>query len=190
MFEKTNIVSKILYLNIIVFLLMIINPTLIELFAIYPFSSEKFHLYQFLTSMFTHGGVFHIMFNMFALLSFGPECEKFLGEKRFAIFYIISGIFGAFLQLMFEDVPLVGASAAIFGLIILFAFLNPNTKLSIIFFPFISFKAKNIILAILAFEIFAIFNIKGDGIAHIAHIGGAIVGVITSIYYKYFRDRW
>jgi membrane associated rhomboid family serine protease len=177
MFEKTNLVSKIFYANIIVFILTMIIPGLFENFMIYPLNSNEFSLYQFITSMFTHGGIFHLLFNMFALLSFGPFCENDLGEKKFMWLYIIAGIFGAFIQLLNVEVPLVGASAAIFGLLIYYTMKNPNQELSIIFLPFLSFKAKHIVSVFVIFEALMVISGTQDGIAHLAHLGGGFIGL-------------
>lgn len=189
MFEKTNLVSKIFYLNLIVFISTIIVPSLIYLLAVHPFSTNDFSIYQFITYMFVHGGFMHIMFNMFGLLSFGPFCENDLGEKKFLLLYLISGVFGAFIQLLFSTVPLVGASAAIFALMIYYTLRNPNGEVSIIFLPFFTFKAKTLVSFIVLFEVIAtIFNFQ-DGVGHIAHLGGAFIGLCGFFMNKSYENR-
>lgn len=184
MFQKSDLVRKIFYTNIVVFILTILSPSLLNYLAIYPFSNDDFHFYQFITSLFTHGGIIHIGFNMLALLSFGPSCEIDLGEKKFLSMYFIAGFVGAILQLQITGNPLIGASASIFGLLLYSTLLDPNQKLILVFLPFISFKAKWLVSLIVLFEIYSGFFGKADGIGHIAHLGGGLVGVISYVLNK------
>ena len=178
MFQKTNLVRQIFYGNIIFFTFCILFPELFNLFALYPFNNEEFQFYQFLTSIFTHAGPLHLIFNMLGLLSFGPQCEIDLGERKFLSFYFIAGFFGAITQILITPNPLVGASAAIFGLVIYATLLNPNQKMMIIFLPFISFKAKWLVTILVLFELYAAFFIN-DNVGHFAHLGGGLIGLIT-----------
>lgn len=189
MFQKSDLVRKIFYTNIVVFILTILSPSLLSYLAIYPFSNDDFHFYQFITSLFTHGGIIHIGFNMLALLSFGPSCEIDLGEKKFLSMYFIAGFIGAILQLQISGNPLIGASASIFGLLLYSTLLNPNQKLILVFLPFISFKAKWLVSLIVLFEIYSGFFGKADGIGHIAHLGGGLVGVISYVLNKNINVR-
>ena len=189
MFEKTNLVSKIFYINIIAFIFTLAIPNLMFLFAAYPINSNEFSIYRFITYMFIHSGFTHLIFNMVGLLSFGPLCENDLGEKKFLWLYFISGVFGAFIQLLFFNVPLVGASAAIFALMVYYALRYPNAELSIIFLPFLSFKAKKLIVFLIIIEIFSIiFGVK-DGVGHIAHLGGAFIGLCGFFMNKSYENR-
>jgi membrane associated rhomboid family serine protease len=187
MFEKTKIVTNLFYMNIIVFVLTIFTPGLFESLAIHPPFTEEFRFYQLITYMFTHGGFLHILFNMFALLSFGPQCEKSLGERNFLLFYFIAGIFGAFAQFLTTDIALVGASASIFGLLIYHTLLRPNDELQIIFLPFISFKAKKLVSVVIIYELLSVIFMPNDGIGHMAHLGGAFIGFI---YFFINNKKW
>lgn len=178
MFQKSKLVRQIFYGNIIFFIFCFLFPELFNIFAIYPFDRSEFEFYQFLTSLFTHAGPLHLLFNMLGLLSFGPQCELDLGEKKFLAFYLIAGFFGALVQISITPNPLVGASAAIFGLIIYATLLNPNQKLMIIFLPFLSFKAKWLVGVFVLFEIYAAFYIS-DNVGHFAHLSGGLIGLIT-----------
>jgi membrane associated rhomboid family serine protease len=126
---------------------------------------------------------------MIGLLSFGPLCENDLGEKKFLWLYFISGVFGAFIQLLFFNVPLVGASAAIFALMVYYALRYPNAELSIIFLPFFSFKAKKLIAFFVIIEIFSIIFGVQDGVGHIAHLGGAFIGLCGFFINKIDENR-
>jgi len=189
MFEKTNLVSKIFYINIIAFIFTLAIPNLMFLFAAYPINSNEFSVYRFISYMFIHSGFTHLIFNMIGLLSFGPLCENDLGEKKFLWLYFISGVFGAFIQLLFFNVPLVGASAAIFALMVYYALRYPNAELSIIFLPFFSFKAKKLIAFFVIIEIFSIIFGVQDGVGHIAHLGGAFIGLCGFFINKIDENR-
>jgi membrane associated rhomboid family serine protease len=137
--------------------------------------------------MFMHGGIMHIAFNMLTLASFGPLLERFLGEKKYIMLYFLSG-FGAFaLNSLwiyyetittghFDNVAMLGASGAIFGVVAAFTALYPNAEMMIMFIPF-PIKAKILLPIVIIGSIYLGINNIG-GVAHFAHIGGAIVGYI------------
>ncbi|MFD2872597.1 rhomboid family intramembrane serine protease [Mucilaginibacter ximonensis] len=186
-----------------------------EHFGAYYFNSPLFKPWQLITYMFVHGGWEHIIFNMFALYSFGAIMEYQMTSPRFLAFYFICGIGGVVLQLavyafqvhaitgslnivspelqssylqygqeagiklysIFYS-PLVGASAAVCGVLVAFGLIYPNAELMMLFIP-VPIKAKYIISVYLLVELFAGFGrFSGDNVAHFAHIGGAILGFI------------
>jgi membrane associated rhomboid family serine protease len=163
-----------------------------------------FHPFQIATHMFAHGPIFHILFNMFVLWMFGKILENVWGAKRFLLFYLVCGIGAAACHLIIQyfrcqellhviqanpDDPrisgllgalstAVGASGAIMGVMVAFAYLFPNTELYIMFIP-IPVKAKWAVMAMAAIDLFGgVANFSGDNIAHFAHVGGAITGFI------------
>jgi rhomboid-like protein len=178
-----------------------------ENFSVFYFDSPFFKPMQLITHMFMHGGFGHIFFNMFALLTFGSLLERVWGPKRFLIFYLITGIGAVALHqfaMMYEvyeiagtirpysedvqiytdrlreiySTPTVGASGAIFGIIIAFGMLFPNTEMMLLFFP-VPIKAKYLIPFMVLLELFlGVGNFEGDHIAHYAHLGGALFGFI------------
>lgn len=147
-----------------------------------PIESGNFWIWQLITYQFLHGGIWHLFFNLFALWMFGIELENIWGSKRFLSFYILSGIGAGLFQLFVAPLfstpaPTIGASGAIFGVLAAFGFTFPDRP--IFMFPiFIPIPAKFfvIIYAGLAF----LLGITGSAgnIAHIAHLGGAITGLI------------
>lgn len=178
--------------------------------GLYYFNSPFFKPWQFITYMFMHGGFEHILFNMFALFSFGPALEYLFGSKRFFNFYFLCGIGAAVLQMAVQayevhaitgsfmepfvnkpisqdtydhlaaiyEFPMVGASGAIFGVLIAFGLIYPNVELMIMFIP-IPVKAKYVISVYVIFELISGFGqFAGDNVAHFAHIGGALIGFI------------
>ncbi|MES2650449.1 MAG: rhomboid family intramembrane serine protease [Bacteroidota bacterium] len=178
-----------------------------EYLAVFYFDSPFFSIWQPITYMFMHADMMHIFFNMFALFSFGPILEAHWGPKRFINFYLITGLGALALQWgvqAFEvyqitgsavnDIslldasndtlrsiyggPMVGASGAIFGLLVAFATLYPNIEMYIMFIP-VPVKAKYIIPVYIVIELFlGVGKFEGDSVAHFAHLGGALIGYI------------
>ncbi len=178
----TEMVKKLFWINVIVF----VATSILKLFginidiamALYNYREDSFHLYQLITHMFVHGGFFHIIFNMLAFVSLAPAVESYYGKNKFLIFYLLSGLGAAFLHMFFmnSDIPMVGASGAIFGIVALFAILNPNTKLIIFPIP-IGIKAKYLVSFFIGLEIFLSIISVNDHVAHLAHVGGALTGL-------------
>ena len=156
--------------------------------ALWPVSTPYFRPYQVFTHMFTHGGIGHIFFNMFNLWMFGRILESVWGSKKFLIFYLVCGV-GAAAAYLGEQyltggfIPAVGASGAVVGVMVGFAYLFPNTELMLIFFP-VPIKAKWIVMFMIAVDLFSGVGGAADGIAHWAHLGGAAVGFILVYYWN------
>jgi membrane associated rhomboid family serine protease len=175
-------------------------------FGLWPINHENFRPYQIFTHMFTHAGIMHIVFNMFALWMFGRILESVWGPKKFLLFYLVCGIGAAaahmvvayfqyqeVLQIMeilkatgqtelleqyqYGAYDAVGASGAVMGVMVGFAYLFPNTELMLLFPP-IPIKAKWLILIMIAYDLFGGLGKTSDGIAHWAHLGGAAMGFI------------
>ena len=202
-----------------------------DMLALHYYENEKFLFTQFLTHMFMHGSLTHILFNMLGLWMFGSPLEQMWGRNKFLFFYISCGLGAAFIQTgfyyfqvqnLYEIIELnnlsssspdiileymsqsdymaaisgfnsvmVGASGAIYGVLVAFAFSFPNSKLMLLFFPF-PIKAKFFVpLLILIDLFFGISSFSVGPIAHFAHIGGALIGLIMLLYWKknQFNDR-
>ena len=146
----------------------------------YGLSHWSFYPWQLISYQFMHGGFMHIFFNMFALWMFGMEVENLWGSKKFLIFYLMCGIVAGIFQLVFPPLfnePLgytIGASGAIFGVLIAFGMLFPNRYIFIWFL--IPLKAKYFVALYVLIEFFSIPS--GGDIAHLAHLGGALAGFI------------
>ena len=210
----TPVVKNLILLNVLVFVACLIyGDDLTNLLAMHYPTNPEFKPWQIITHMFTHGGIFHILFNMYALYSFGAilENDRVLGSKRFAFLYLFSGLgaiaFHLAIQafvvwqqtgsifLTYEQATssnqlasiyfsgLVGASGAIYGLLAAFGYLFPNAPLMFMFVP-VPIKAKYMIpLVIIGFDI--MFAQTGVGnIAHTAHIGGAIFGFLLVLFWN------
>ncbi len=249
MMRMTEMVKHLLIINIIFFVGSQLVPQAEQLFALYYFENPNFRVWQPLTHMFMHGGIMHIFFNMFALVSFGSALEQQWGGKKFLFFYISCGIGAMLLHtgvnyyefhsnydyliaegISVEDIktllqggsvhisstadsfllqnaidkmatayntPAVGASGAIYGLLVAFAFLYPNAELALMFIP-VPIKAKYFVPGVLAIDLYLGLNggsIFGGstGVAHFAHLGGALIGFIMMWYWKknqFNKNRW
>jgi membrane associated rhomboid family serine protease len=161
------------------------NDSLSDIFfryaALWPIGSGFFLPWQIFTYMFMHGGFMHLFLNMFVLWMFGVELENLWGPKKFLFYYLMTGAGAAIANLLIAPLftstgPTVGASGAIYGVLAAFAFLFPNRPIYIYFF--IPIKAKYMILLYMALDLFSIINSSNTGIAHVAHLGGAVVGFI------------
>lgn len=188
MFEGTKAVKTIFYINVVTFVLFLIldsmSVALFRKLCAWNWKSDNFLPFQYITYQFLHDGFFHILFNMLTLISFAPLVEKQLGEKKFYIYYLICGIFAAILHMSMNvsNLPLVGASGSIWGILVMFALLDPNQSLNIIFFQA---KAKYLIGILFVLEfILCIFGDRSS-VSHWGHVGGATTGFLFFLYEKY-----
>ena len=186
-----------------------------QLLGLHFFLASDFHFYQFFTYMFLHGGFTHIFFNMFALWMFGSVIERVWGPKKFIFYYIICGIGAGLTQeivqyanfsiqglsayqyvnaggiQMTTDAYInlwttIGASGAVYGILLAFGMIFPNERLFIIPFPF-PIKAKWLIVGYIAIEIFSALG-QNDGVAHMAHLGGMLFGFLLIRYWQKHPD--
>lgn len=195
MFPSSKTIKQLFYANVAIFvvglLLQMAGVPFMQTFALYP--QEGFMPHQLITHQFLHGGILHLAFNMLALISVGALVEDYFGRARFILFYLLSGLGAAFLHMFMinSSVPMVGASGALYGVMVVFAILNPNELLY--FFGLIGIKAKYLIGGLFAMEVILGFTSQGDGIGHFAHCGGAITGFLLYITDKFFlpkKKRW
>lgn len=148
----------------------------------------SFYPWQLFTYMFLHGGFFHLLLNMFALWMFGVELENMWGEKRFLTYYLICGVGAGLCNLLIAPLftsvgPTVGASGAIYGILVAFGYLFPNRNIYI--YGLIPLKAKYLVIIYMLIELFSVAGGSNSGIAHAAHLGGGVVGLIyLLIFYK------
>ncbi|MEL1254950.1 rhomboid family intramembrane serine protease [Flavobacterium sp. DGU38] len=269
MMNITPVVKQLLIINVIFFIGAQLVPISYEYFMLFYPESDRFRIWQIITHMFMHAKLpnfAHILFNMFALYSFGSALEHFWGGKKFLFFYISCGLGAALLhtgvnyfqlQSLLSSVselnlsksdlhvilnadypslfdsngkmvqgeiaailnkvnctqdqfntlvqassivqsPVLGASGAIYGLLTAFAFMFPNAELALMFIP-VPIKAKYFVPGILAIDLFlgfkgsSLFGSGGTGIAHFAHVGGAVAGFLMMLYWKknqFNNNRW
>ena len=190
----TPVVRILFFINIGVFILVNLVPTLFPLLCVYYPTSPNFRPFQILTHMFMHdkNNLAHIFFNMFGLISFGPMIEMVWDARKFLFYYLFCGLGALALQFgadywevsngtmslpLLETIPLLGASGCIYGLLVAFAMLYPEAKIGMIFIP-IFVKAKYAVPAFAALELFLGFGNFQQGVAHFAHVGGALAGFL------------
>lgn len=202
--------KNLIIINTLVFLATLVNQQFMySAFALFYPSSHYFHWWQLFTHMFMHGGVWHLFFNMFALYTFGCVVERTIGTKKFLILYFVAG-FGAValhfgvmnIQLatleaqiaegstsalatytQLKGVPTVGASGAIYGLLISYALIYPQNRLTLIFPP-ITLNAKTWVIIFAVIELFTGIRGFSDGVAHFAHLGGMLFGWMLISYWR------
>ena len=176
-FFLTRWVRRLLVANGIVYLLQLTiftSPWLVEFFGFRP-SSVLEHPWSLLSYAFLHGDFLHIFFNLLALFMFGPLVEDRLGGARFARLYTLSALGGAALSLallpLAGDAVIIGASAAVFGVMLAFVFEWPDAPIFVFPLPF-PVKAKWLILFFAAVNVVPLVLQVHDGVAHLAHLGG------------------
>jgi membrane associated rhomboid family serine protease len=157
------------------------------LFALWPLASGNFFPWQVLTYTFLHGSFGHLFFNMLGLWMFGGELERLWGQKRFIQFLVASALAAALVQIIWTMLqgsrwPTVGASGALFGLLLGFGMLFPN-RIIMPLFPPIPMKAKFFVAIFGALELVLGYSAV-DGIAHFAHLGGMLGGFLMIRYWR------
>lgn len=193
------VVKNLLIINTLVFMVTALLPIghLIDYkCALYFVSSQYFEPYQFFTYMFLHASFGHLFFNMFALWMFGRVLEVDLGSRRFLTFYVVCGIGAAVIQQLVNwgemsymassailNTPTVGASGAVFGILLGFGLLHPNSMIMLLIPP-MPIRAKYFVIVYGALELFlGVYN-PGSSIAHFAHLGGMLWGYMLLRYWK------
>lgn len=185
MLRLSPVVKNLIILNVIVFIVHNLLFPVQNWLALYSVTGPYFRPYQLFTYMFCHAGFFHIFFNMLLLTFFGPILEEFWGQKKFLLFYMATGIgaavFNIAMVLLFNrggfDVML-GASGAVYGVMTAFGIIFPNMELRMFLLP-ISFKAKYMVMVLGAIAIYSGLRPgPGDGIAHLAHLGGIVMAIV------------
>ncbi len=240
-----KIIKHLIVLNVIMFVATMLQPMVMyPLFAMHFPENPMFRPWQIITHMFMHGGMMHILFNMYALWAFGSPLVFHLGQKRFLWFYLISGLgalaffigiqyyqynnlFNDLLALGLDKneilallqagkteffniisslpselgdkldelrkifhITMVGASGAIYGILVAFGIFYPNAKLMLIFFPYPIAAKYFIPILILSDVVLGITNYIHSPIAHFAHVGGALTGLFLMWLWRNKRNEY
>ena len=206
--QQTNInmppaVKYLLLLNIFVFLTQMLLPKGLGVwfdrtFALHYPAVGGMTVVQLFSYMFLHGGFSHLFFNMFALWMFGRIVEYDLGSKRFFGYYLTCGVGAGIIQLLvnyieFGGLPYpvvtVGASGAVFGLLLAYGMMHPNNVVMLMFPP-IALKAKWFVVIYGVLELLGGVASVGSNVAHFAHLGGMIFGFVLLRYWKKTNKIW
>ena len=204
------VTKNLIIINVIIFLASLLNENfMIGTFALFYPTSPYFHWWQVITHMFMHGGFWHIFFNMYTLLIFGCVVERYLGTKKFLLFYFICGLGAVALHLgveylqmqsymngaalgnatAFQQIeaikmtPTVGASGAIYGVLMGYAMLFPESRMTLLFPP-VTLSAKWMVVVFAAIELLTGVTGWASGIAHFAHLGGMLIGWLMILWWK------
>ena len=197
------VIKNLLILNGLVFFAQQVPTTatfLIQWAALWPFSVPEavrtfsgavvqipgFWPWQLVTYAFLHGGLWHLLFNMFALWMFGVQIENSWGSRRFAIYYFICVIGAGVVQALVmwgQPVPTLGASGGVFGVLVAFGMMFPNQRIMLLIPP-IPIKAKWFVIGYGAIELFLGVTGGQAGVANFAHVGGAVVGFLVIQYWR------
>lgn len=148
--------------------------------ALWPLSGGYFDPWQLISYSFLHGGFNHLFFNMFAVWMFGLSVERVWGSFRFAQYYFVCVLGAGLIQLLVQHLagnpsPTIGASGAVFGLLLAYGVMWPNNKLILLFFP-VPIKAKWFVLIYGAAELMFGVTDAMPQVAHFAHLGGLLFG--------------
>lgn len=182
-----------------------------DLLGLHFFRASDFKLFQLITYMFMHADFQHIFFNMFAVWMFGRTLEQVLGANRFLTYYMVCGIGAGLVQELVQYIQYVtelshfdgvntglavipmeeylnlmttvGASGAVYGILLAFGMLFPNSQMFVFPIPF-PIKAKFFVVGYAIIELFSGLGSSGDGIAHFAHLGGMVFGFFLILYWK------
>ena len=176
------------------------------------FLASDFHLYQLITYQFLHADFAHIFFNMFALWMFGCVIERVWGPQRYLIYYLVCGVGAGFCQELVQYITYVseglanyqtvdigrdvismksylnlwgtiGASGAVYGILLAFGMTFPNERIFIFPLP-VPIKAKWFVCIYAAIELFSAYSSSGDNVAHVAHLGGMLFGLLLILYWR------
>ena len=194
-FKTPPVVKNLLIVNCLVYLAVRLIPEVNHFCAEYlqlwwtnvP-QYPDFHSYQFITYMFLHADLGHLFGNMFALWMFGRTLEYEIGSKRFLIYYLVCGVGAALIQMgvasiFGENLTLLGASGAVMGVLLAFGLMHPNNMIYIMPLPF-PIKAKWFVIGYAVLELLLGSSGLDTGIAHFAHIGGMLWGLVLLLVWK------
>ena len=192
MFGLPPVTQSLIIANVLMFLLEITagSNRLIPVFALWPIGSQ-FLPWQILTYAFLHGSLAHLLFNMFAVYMFGTDMERVWGGRRYLIYYLVCAVAAALSQLLVTGLtgaiyPTVGASGAVFGLLLAFARYFPERQIVLLLLP-VPMPARQFVVLYGALEL--VLGVTGTqaGVAHFAHLGGLAGGFLLMKYWGKWR---
>lgn len=204
------ITKNLLIINVIFWLASIVferyGIDLNHFLGLHYLTAPNFYFWQPLTYMFMHAGFSHLFFNMFAVMMFAPALEQRWGSQRFLIYYLVTGLGAALVQeavwaiqlqpvlasldsmmaaQLANRVVTIGASGAVFGILLAFGWLFPEVRMFIMFIP-IPIRARTLVVIYALIELFSgIAPSAGDNVAHFAHLGGMIFGWLLILWWRH-----
>ena len=181
----TPVIKKLIILTAALFFLQGIVSSRITLYlGLVPLLVwKKFFLWQLFTYIFLHGGISHILFNLLALWMFGGELESYWGSGKFLRYFLFCGIGAGICTVVFSPyqfIPVVGASGAIYGILLAFGWLFPNRLIYL--YLLVPIPAKYFVIIFGLIELYSSMDGTGGGVAHLTHLGGLIFGILYMAY--------
>lgn len=182
-----TVVKNLLIVNLIVFLAQMVLEkygynNITSMCALNAIETGRFRIWQLFTYMFMHANWSHILFNMFALWMFGYVLENYWGSRRFLFYYLVCGVGAGICNLLVPGWGLtVGASGAVYGILLAFGMMFPNERIYLYFI--MPIKAKWFVIGYAAIELFNGMFVA-DGVAHFAHLGGMLFGLLLILYWR------
>jgi len=197
----TPVIKKLMIIMGAVFLLQMVVSQWINFYlGLVPILVwKKYFLWQLFTYIFLHGGLSHLLFNLLALWMFGGELESYWGSRKFFQYFLFCGIGAGICTVAFSPyqfIPVIGASGAIYGILLAYGWLFPNRLIYIYFlFPI---PAKYMVIIYGLIELFSSMEGTGGGIAHLTHLGGLLFGLLYMAYptlrqrirRAYYKRKW
>jgi len=194
------ITTALIVANVAIYFGQQVLPGLLGPFALWPLAAAaqtgghvSFQPWQIVTYAFLHGGLTHLLFNMFALYMFGSAMEQVVGPKRYLNYYLVCVITAAIAQLLTSSLlggvyPTVGASGGVFGLLLAYAVYFPRNRVMLLFPP-IPMPARTFVILYAILEL--VLGVTGtqEGVAHFAHLGGLVGGGLMLYYWRNFGRR-
>jgi len=183
--KVTPVVKFLIIANISVFVVTYLlaglaSISVLSFLGLRPHSvTQSLHFWQLGTYMFLHGGFFHILFNMFALWMFGSDLERSWGSDKFLFYYFLTGIGAGLCDVLLNPLSFnvtIGASGAIYGILLAFGITYPNRPILIYFV--IPVKAKYFVMIVGGIAFLSAVGSPGSGVSHVAHLGGMVFGYL------------
>ncbi len=177
----TDAIKLLISINFVIFLLQSISGQeriLFQLFGIVPKNTfGQLMLWQPFTYLFFHGGIWHVLINMFVLWMFGSELETLWGRQEFLKYYFLTGVGSGLVTVLFSlnsPVPVVGASGAVYGILLAYGLIFPNRYVYLYFF--IPVRVKYFVIFIGALAFFSSIGAGSSGVSHLTHLSGMLIG--------------
>ena len=163
-----------------VYLVQLVFPAVTAFFALYPPAVFSLEVWGLFTYMFLHGGLFHLLMNMFMLYMFGSQLEQVWGRRRFIRYYLLCGVGAGLFALLplpaFFDALHIGASGAVYGVLLAFGLLFPSAQVYLL--GILPMSARHMVILFGFMSLAGSLSATSGGVSHIAHLGGLVVGYV------------
>lgn len=176
----TQAVKYLIIANVIAFVMQLLTSNqMLPIFGLTPaLVTQQFFFWQLASYLFLHGGMMHLVFNMFGLWMFGSDLERYWGSSFFLRYYFLTGVGAGLLSVAVHPASLqvtIGASGAVYGVLLAYGLMFPNRMLLLYFI--VPVKAKYFVAGLGVLSFISALQAPGSAIAHLAHLGGMLFGL-------------